>query len=129
AAYLDGAVVLTPNPRNHALHADKRNLTLLSDLAALRSWGLSEQHLEALCSVPGAMRVTEANAASLWSARKRYFFKPAAGHGGKAVYRGEKLTRSVWETIVLGDYIAQEFAPPSERTIEFDGERVQRKLD
>jgi hypothetical protein len=29
AAYLDGAVVVTPNPRNHALLADKRNLTLL----------------------------------------------------------------------------------------------------
>lgn len=129
AAYLDGAVVLTPNPRNHALHADKRNLTLLSDPAALRGWGLAEHHLQALGGVPRAVRVTEANATSLWSERKRYFFKPAGGHGGKAVYRGDKLTRSVWEAIVLGDYIAQEFAPPSERTIELDGEQVQRKLD
>jgi hypothetical protein len=29
AAYLDGAVVVTPNPRVHALCADKRNLALL----------------------------------------------------------------------------------------------------
>ena len=35
-AYLNGAVVLTPNPHNHALHADKRNLTLLSDQATMR---------------------------------------------------------------------------------------------
>ena len=40
-AYEDGAVVLTPNPHNHALLADKRNLTLLSDPAALAAWGLS----------------------------------------------------------------------------------------
>jgi len=33
-AYVAGAVVLTPNPRNHALLADKRNLTVLSDPAA-----------------------------------------------------------------------------------------------
>ena len=41
AAYLDDAVVVTPNPRVHALYADKRNLVLLSDQAELRSWGLS----------------------------------------------------------------------------------------
>jgi len=29
-AYDGGAVVVTPNPRNHALLVDKRNLTLLS---------------------------------------------------------------------------------------------------
>lgn len=39
AAYLDQAVVVTPNPRVHALFADKRNLTLLSDQTALRAWG------------------------------------------------------------------------------------------
>jgi hypothetical protein len=35
-AYLDGAVVVTPNPRVHALMADKRNLILLSDPQTLR---------------------------------------------------------------------------------------------
>jgi hypothetical protein len=121
--------VLTPSPHNHALHADKRNLTLLSDQVALREWGLSEEHVEALGGVPRAKRISEANASTLWSERKSYFFKPAAGHAGKAVYRGDKLTKGAWETILSGDYIAQEFAPPSERTIDLGGERVQRKLD
>lgn len=129
SAYLDGAIVLTPNPRNHALHADKRNLTLLSDQAALREWGLSEENVQALGGVPRAQRVTAVNASELWSERKRYFFKPASGHGGKAVYRGDKLTKAAWETILGSDYIAQAFAPPSERTILVGGERVQRKLD
>ncbi len=129
AAYIDGAVVLTPNPRNHALYADKRDLTLLSDLEMLRSWGLSEEHLRDLRGVPHAQCVTDSNAAELWSNRKSYFFKPAAGHGGKAVYRGDKLTKAAWETILRGDYIAQDFAAPSERTILLGGERVQRKLD
>lgn len=129
AAYLDGAVVLTPNPHNHALHADKRNLTLLSDQAALRDWGLAEEQLQVLGGLPRAQRVTELNAAELWSERRRYFFKPASGHGGKAVYRGDKLTKTAWETILCGDYIAQEFAPPSERTILLGGARMQRKLD
>ncbi|MBT9446650.1 MAG: hypothetical protein IV086_13195 [Hyphomonadaceae bacterium] len=129
AAYLADAVVLTPNPHIHALFADKRNLTLLSDGAALRDWGLSEPHAEALAGVPHAVRVNATNATALWTERKHYFFKPASGYGGKAVYRGDKLTRSVWEAILASDYIAQAFAPPSERTILLDGERTQRKLD
>jgi glutathione synthase/RimK-type ligase-like ATP-grasp enzyme len=129
AAYLDGAVVLTPNPHNHALHADKRNLTLLSNQATMRDWGLSEEHLRSLSGMPHSRPVTRENAAALWSERKYYFFKPASGHGGKAVYRGDKLTKAAWETILGGDYIAQDFAPPSERTILLNDERVQRKLD
>ena len=129
AAYLDGAVVLTPNPHNHALHADKRNLTLLSNQATMREWGLSEEHLQSLSGMPCSRRVTSEKASELWSERKRYFFKPASGHGGKAVYRGDKLTKTAWETILSGDYIAQDFAAPSERTILLNDERVQRKLD
>jgi hypothetical protein len=35
AAYVGGNVVVTPNPHAHALFADKRNLTLLSDADSL----------------------------------------------------------------------------------------------
>lgn len=129
AAYLDGAIVLTPNPHNHALQADKRNLTLFSDPATMRGWGLSEEHLKSLSSMPYSRRVTRENGPELWSERKRFFFKPASGHGGKAVYRGDKLTKTAWETVLSGDYIAQNFAAPSERTILLNDERVQRKLD
>jgi hypothetical protein len=128
-AYLSGAVVVTPNPRNHALLADKRNLTLLSDPAVMRRWGLAPNHIDALQALPHALLVTSANAEALWPARKRYFFKPAAGHASKAVYRGDKLTKGAWQTVLAGDYIAQEFAPPSDRTIRLDGGEVQRKLD
>jgi hypothetical protein len=128
-AYEGGAVVFTPNPRNHALLADKRNLTLLSDPAKLAHWGLEAEHAVALAGVPQTVRVKDADAETLWNERKFFFFKPASGHGGKAVYRGDKLTRGTWSEIRAGDYIAQRVAPPSERTIKLDGERVQRKVD
>ncbi|MDX2275469.1 MAG: hypothetical protein NW206_08465 [Hyphomonadaceae bacterium] len=128
-AYEGGAVALTPNPRNHALLADKRNLTLLSNPEQLSRWGLDAHHASALSGVPATIRVEGADAAQLWTDRKRYFFKPAGGHGGKAVYRGDKLTKGAWGVILAGDYIAQIIAQPSERTIKLDGERVQRKLD
>lgn len=129
SAYESGAVVVTPNPRNHALFADKRNFVLLSDIERFTEWGLPAEKAAFLVGVPATVRVASANATELWSERKRFFFKPAAGHGGKAVYRGDKLTKGVWAEILAGDYIAQAIAPPSERTIKLDGERVQRKLD
>ncbi|MBL1273711.1 MAG: hypothetical protein COB25_014790 [Oceanospirillales bacterium] len=129
-AYLDGAVVVTPNPRAHALMADKRNLILLSDPPTLRSWGLSEEKVGYLESaVPKTRLVSASDAAELWSARRELFFKPVAGHGSKGVYRGNKLTRRVFENILEGDYIAQNFVSAGERTMRVDGTVTTRKVD
>jgi hypothetical protein len=129
AAYLDDAVVVTPNPRVHALYADKRNLVLLSDQAALRSWWLPPQMLADLAGVPRTVLVTSDNAPQLWGSRKTLFFKPAGGHGSKAVYRGDKLTKGVWAEIIRGGYVAQEFAAAGERMIKLDGTAERRKAD
>ena len=128
-AYLADATVVTPNPRNHALLADKRNLTLLAAPALLAGWGLPAQHQSALSRLPSSTVVTCENADRLWAERKRLFFKPANGHGGKAVYRGDKLTRGVWADIVEGVYVAQAFAPPSQRMVNHDGEISPHKMD
>jgi hypothetical protein len=47
-AYLARAAVVTPHPRAHALYANKRNLSLLTDAARLRSWGVNESTLDTL---------------------------------------------------------------------------------
>ena len=96
AAYLADAVVVTPNPRVHALFADKRNLALLSDPASLRSWGVTPETLADLLAVPRTVPVSPENAEELWRERKKLFFKPAAGYGSKAVYRGDRMTKRVW---------------------------------
>lgn len=129
SAYASGAVVVTPNPHTHALFADKRNLTLLSDPATLLSWGLSLGILADLAGVPRTVLVTSNNAQQLWEARKELFFKPAGGHGGKAVYRGDKVTKGVWGEIVRGGYVAQDFAAPGDRMIKLDGTSERRKAD
>ena len=129
-AYLDGAVVVTPNPYVHALLADKRNLTLLSDPALLRSWGFDQLLIDTLSrGVPTTERVTAAAAERLWAERKHLFFKPSTGYGSKAAYRGDKLTKSVWSEILRGEYVAQAYVAPSERIIRLDGEALRRKID
>jgi hypothetical protein len=129
AAYRAGAAVVTPNPRAHALFADKRNMTVLSDQDVLRAWSLPSDALAALRGVLRTVLVTADNAAQLWLTRKNLFFKPVAGHGSKAVYRGDKVTKGVWAEITRGGYVAQEFAAPSERTIQLDGGKQTRKAD
>ena len=130
AAYLDGSVVVTPNPHVHAKFADKRNLTLLSDTAQLREWGFDPAIVDTLVAgIPATERVDKASAERLWAGRRQFFFKPAGGYGSKAAYRGDKLTKSVWAEILESDYVAQAYVRPSERTIRLDGEMVKRKID
>ena len=129
AAYRDGAVVVTPNPHNHALLADKRNLTLLSKPAAMAAFGLPSDLRARLAGVPKTTIVTAGNADRLWEERNNLFFKPTCGHGSKAVYRGDKVTKSVWQDIARGGYVAQTFAPPGQRMIKLDGSLASRKMD
>lgn len=113
-AYLTGALVLTPNPRAHALYADKRNLIVLRDEAMLRRWGAREPTIGTLLAgIPRTVPVSEA----LWQERRGLFFKPAAGHGSRAAYRGDKLTRRVWSQVLQAEYVAQEIVAPGERHV------------
>ena len=130
AAYLAGQVVLTPHPQVHATHADKRRLLLLSDAARLTALGVGEsEQAILLAGVPRTIEVAAVAADTLWAERKRWFFKPAAGFGSRAAYRGDKLTRRVFEEILQGPYIAQEIVPPSEHPVEVNGERQNLKAD
>lgn len=119
AAYLANAAMITPHPRAHALYADKRNLSLLGNSELLRAWGVAQGDNDTLArSIPYTETVSPDNAERLWGERRRLFFKPVAGHGSRAVYRGDKLTRRVWAEIVAGRYVAQALVPPSIRHIE-----------
>ena len=116
AAYLANAVVLTPHPQAHALYADKRNLVLLSDPAMLERLGVPEPLRQILLkSIPKTELVSATQADRLWQQRRTLFFKPAAGYGGRAAYRGDKLTKRVWLDILSANYIAQEIVPPGRR--------------
>ena len=129
-AYVGGDVVVTPNPHAHARLADKRNLTIICDPARLAAWGAAAVDRELLGAVvPKTELVSPEKADALWAGRRHLFFKPAAGYGSRAAYRGDKLTRTVWAEILDGNYVAQEYAPPSQRMVLIDGADAPRKLD
>jgi len=129
-AYESDAVVVTPDPHAYALYADKRNLTVLTDEALLRQWGVNESLITTLLAgIPRTILVNADNADALWQRRRELFFKPASGYGGKATYRGDKLTTRVWAEILQGVYVAQERVAPSERGVLVDGKPSALKLD
>jgi hypothetical protein len=125
-----GGVVLTPNPRVHALYADKRNLMQLSDAAALQEMDVPEAKRQILLKgIPRTVMVQPEDGERFWSERKRWFFKPPAGFGSRAAYRGDKLTKRVFEEILHGGYIAQEIVPPSEHKVVVDAQEQLMKAD
>jgi hypothetical protein len=130
AAYLADAVVLTPHPRTHALFADKRNLAALGDDRWLHEIGLREDERQLLsATIPRTVEVLAEDAEAFWGSRRQWFFKPVAGFGSKAAYRGDKLTRRVFEELVRGGYVAQAVVSPSARRLLVDGVEQDFKLD
>jgi len=128
-AYQEGSAVVTPHPRAHALLANKRNLVMLSDAGFLASLELEPAHLANLLRmVPGTVSVGNADE-QWWADRKRWFFKPVDGYGGRGAYRGDKMTRRVFATLGQGRYVAQELTPPGERSRMRAATREAFKVD
>ncbi len=117
-AYLGNAMVLTPHPQAHALYADKRNLALLCDATRLQALGVPQATQDVLLTgIPATELVQAQHAERLWRERRRLFFKPFAGFGGRAAYRGDKLTQRVWQEILAGGYVAQALVSPGARVL------------
>lgn len=115
-AHLENAVVLTPHPQAHALYADKGNMAMLGDDALLGTFGASQEVRNVLARhILRTEVVDAAHADRLWSERKNLFFKPTTGYGSRAAYRGDKITKRVWQDILAGEYVAQAIMPPGER--------------
>ncbi len=122
--------MVSPHPRAHALYADKRNFSLFSDEQFLRAAGIPAPQLAVLSAgVPLTEIVTPGNRDELWARRDRLFFKPSAGFGGKAAYRGDKLTRRVWDEMQGRSYVAQALVKPSLRTVGSAAAPVSLKVD
>jgi hypothetical protein len=130
AAYQSDAAVFTPHPEAHALYANKHNLELFTDADTLRSWAVPDATIALLQQgIPRTRCVATMDSAKLWQERSHWFFKPAAGFGSRGTYRGDKLTRKVFEQILVGDYVAQALVLPSERTLLGEGDHPSLKLD
>lgn len=128
-AWRQGAAV-SPNPALYARYADKRNLIALSDADLLAAWGVDGETRRVLAAgIPRTEAVTAERAEALWQRRRELFFKPAAGFGSRGSYRGDKLTKRVFEEILAGDYVAQALALPSTVSVATAGETTEKMTE
>jgi hypothetical protein len=130
-AYENDLVVVTPDPLAHARWADKRLLAWLREESLLAAAGLdAAERLALLQAIPSTEIVDASAATDLWARRRTLFFKPIDGHGGKAAYRGDKLTRTTFARILAGQYVAQAIAPTSFRRVCLvDGGETDLRVD
>lgn len=115
AAYLAGAVCLTPNPRAYGLLADKRRMVLWCDAGRLAAMGLDTAEIDLIRSVvPDCALLSDLDPADVWQQRKKWVFKPVASHGSRGVLLGDRMSRTRFNSLDLETTLVQAFAPPSE---------------
>lgn len=125
-----GQVVITPGPAHHAKYADKRKLAWLTDIESLRDADVPEESIQSLLAgIPRTEVVRPQDAEHWWSVRKEWFFKPVSGFGSRGTYRGDKMTKRVFEDVMQADYIAQKLAVPGERKVCLGTESAVLKYD
>jgi hypothetical protein len=112
-AWRQGAAVISPQPREYFLLADKQRLIDLGRPGWLESAGATEDEIAALRSVliPSSDKNDFETVERLWEMRKTLFFKPKRSYGGKSVYRGESVSRKVFDRLMDEDPLIQKFVP------------------
>lgn len=114
AAYLAGAVCLTPNPFTYGLLADKRRMVLWSDADLLNRLGPDEKECQLLRTVvPESHLLCDMERDSLWKDRKRWVFKPVSRFGSRGVLLGRKISRRRFDELSAEETLVQRLAEPS----------------
>ncbi|MDE0118837.1 MAG: hypothetical protein OXM55_02375 [Bdellovibrionales bacterium] len=115
-AFLNQTCCISPHPREYLLLADKARLCEWSNPKGfnyVHSQNKSPQEeIKIQNAVPFTALVSSISANELWEKRKKLFFKPLRGYGGKSVYRGKSISRNMFDRIIKEPGIFQEIVPP-----------------
>lgn len=108
--YKQNPASINPHPYDYYLFADKLRLTQFCDPLFLDALQIQEEEKKKILSIfPPAKPVSDYDADTLWKERKQLFFKPRHSYGSKGTYKGESLSKKVFDHILSGDYIAQPY--------------------
>ena len=112
--FLQQKCCISPHPKEYLLLADKMRFCEWSSDDFLDHLNLTlEEKKKIRNAIPFTAPVDSVSADELWSRRKKMFFKPLKGYGGKSVYRGKNISRNVFSRIIKESGIFQETVPPA----------------
>ncbi len=112
AAYLEGRIALTPNPRSYALLGDKARMVDWWRPGLLESCLTDDDVHFVREIVPETRLLADIDAAQAWQERKAWIFKPVARHGGKGVLPGRAMSRRRFEQMPPAQTVMQRYVPP-----------------
>lgn len=112
-AFEQNLACFSPNPYEYWLLGDKQRLIQLGQKEFLEATGATIEEADAILKVviPSFDKSSFASAEEIWSQRRQLFFKPKRSHGGKSVYRGESVSRKVFERLMADDILIQRYQP------------------
>ena len=110
----------SPNPYEYWLLGDKQRLIQLGDAEFLRGAGASDAEIAAITRVviPTFDKSHFESFEQVWAQRRQLFFKPKRSHGGKSVYRGESVSRKVFERLMADDILIQRYQPAQKMPVD-----------
>lgn len=112
-AFLNQVCCISPHPGEYLLLADKARLCEWSSEEFLNQLNISsEEKARIQNAVPFTAHINSVSKEELWNKRKKLFFKPLRGYGGKSVYRGKNISRKVFDRVTKEPGVFQEIAPP-----------------
>ncbi|NBV41794.1 hypothetical protein EBR96_03375 [bacterium] len=112
--YLGGKLPISPHPYEYALFADKSRLVQLGDPRFLSAIGATPDDIRRIQSVlPPVLRLKDHSADEIWAKRRSLFFKPARSFGAKSAYKGDGISKSVFQRLMDADTIAQPYFRPA----------------
>lgn len=118
--YVKDVVCVSPNPREYWLLGDKERLIQLGRPEFLDQARASEEEKAAITKViiPTFDKSNFGSEEEIWSQRRQLFFKPKRSHGGKSVYRGESVSRKVFERLMQDDILIQRYLPAQRMPVD-----------
>ena len=112
-AFLNQICCISPHPKEYLLLADKARLCEWSSEEFLNQLNISsEEKTRIQSAVPFTALINSVPVEELWKKRKKLFFKPLRGYGGKSVYRGKSISRKVFDRVTKEPGVFQEIVPP-----------------
>ena len=111
--FLNKKCCISPHPREYLLLADKMRLCEWSSSDFLDQLDLTlEEKKKIKNAVPFTAPINSVSVDDLWKKRKKLFFKPIKGYGGKSVYRGKNISHNMFDRVIKESGVFQEIVPP-----------------
>lgn len=125
--YLAKESVVSPNPYEYRLLADKENFIHWTQPEFWNEVPAALPLKSLMLSVlPKTRALSEVTKDAIWSERKNLFFKPKRAFGSKMTFKGASISRKAFDELFQADALAQEIVPAPE--MPFDGQSYKYDL-